>query len=92
MKIGAVIDRPYSRRVFPQPARGGVAAADGVVRSYEPAIIRIMTLEEIKQSLHEKAANLFGKARADELRPDLEQTAIDLGKINEHTMRVEDEP
>ena len=55
-------------------------------------IIRIMTLEEVRQMLYEKATKRFGKARADELRPDIEQTAGELVKVYEQTVGPEDEP
>ena len=51
-----------------------------------------MTLEEIQDVLFERAAKRFGKARAEELRQDIEQTAADLLKISEHAVGVDDEP
>ena len=57
-----------------------------------PSYNALMTQEEIEQSLLEKAERRFGKSRADELRPDIEQTAAELLKIYEHPLGVEDEP
>ena len=51
-----------------------------------------MTIEEIRISLREKAEKRFGKTRAEELRPDIEQTATELLLIYGASLELEDEP
>lgn len=51
-----------------------------------------MTLEDIQNLLHAEAEKRFGKARAVELRTDLDQTAAELMKIVHHPMGFENEP
>lgn len=51
-----------------------------------------MSEEEIRRLLYEKAVKRFGKARADELLPDIEQTAAELFKVYHHALGFENEP
>lgn len=51
-----------------------------------------MTEDEILKSLIEKAEKRFGKERAEQLRPDLEQTAAELVKVYRQPLGFEDEP
>lgn len=51
-----------------------------------------MTQDEIIRLLYDKAERRFGKTRADELRPDIEQTAAELFKVYHQPLGFEDEP
>ena len=63
------------------------------VEEHKPRdILRNMTIEEIRISLREKAEKRFGKTRAEELRPDIEQTAAELLLIYGASLELEDEP
>lgn len=51
-----------------------------------------MNEDEILKELVEKAEKRFGKQRAEELRPDLEQAAAELVKVYRHPLGFEDGP
>ena len=43
-------------------------------------------------SLHDTAEEKFGKARAEELRSELEQLAVEIEKLRSIPLDIEDEP
>jgi len=51
-----------------------------------------ITIEDIQRMLYEKAEQRFGKTRAQELRPDIEQVADELLRIYHYPTSFEDEP
>ena len=51
-----------------------------------------MNRAEILQMLTARAEEKFGKERADELRPELEQMALQLEKLYASRVEFEDEP
>jgi len=51
-----------------------------------------MTFDELQQTLYENAVARFGKTRAEELKPSIEETAADLLKLHNHSLNFQDEP